>query len=326
MYNHHGWYLASNYEHRIVVAQDGSRRVEDKSGHVYKYALLTQNATADNGYKARVSLRTEGHDATGSSGAAFQLWQEYFIRGTKYIHPVMSAYTGGNFRYTLGEVEITTYTPQPTPKLSGTTDGTDVRRFTARHANGTPDYYYRATDGTPNNMYSILYRDGAPRDFGTGARLYDNGIGYIYPSGYRYNTGKAGLPVNNTTAPGNESYMRLIYTNHPDDQGEFPGKDSHYVSAYYGDLENPITDYTYTRKGTFVHPDNPDAELTMYSYSGGTYLNHIYYYHPLTAGNVISGYPALVPNGIVPPNHNKFLGLPHILNHPDPTNLILPTQ
>lgn len=52
------------------------------------------------------------------------------------------------------------------------------------------------------------------------------------------------------------------------------------------------------------------------------------FYNPFAYGyqSIINGYPALVPNGIVPPNHNKLLGLPHILNHPDPTNLILPTQ
>lgn len=49
-------------------------------------------------------------------------------------------------------------------------------------------------------------------------------------------------------------------------------------------------------------------------------------YRPLIVNNLLGGYPALVPNGIVPPNHNRLLGLPHILNHPDPTNLILPTE
>lgn len=323
VHDHHGWYLrtygAADNEHRIVVGQDGSRRIEG-TGPPYLYALLTQNATADNGYKARVSMRTQEHDNSAMQNVTFQVWQEYFIRGTRYIHPVMSANTGTGFGYTLGEVEITTYTPQPTPKLSG---ADNHARFTARHANGTPYYAQSATDGTPNNMYSILYRDGAPRDFGTGTFIYDNGIGYIYSSGYRYDT-HAGLPVNNTIASGNRSYMGLIYTNHPDDQGKFPGKDSYAVSNAVGNLEIP--DYIYTRKGTFVHPDNPDAKLTMYSYPGGTYLQHIYYYHPLTAIDVMNGYPALVPTGIVNENHNRLLGLPHILNNQNPTNLILPTQ
>ncbi|MEK9769383.1 MAG: LamG-like jellyroll fold domain-containing protein [Betaproteobacteria bacterium] len=322
----HGWGPNFSSEHRIVVAQDGSHKIRriDNSG-VPPYAMLTQNATADNGYKARVSLRTHNHDGENTA-VSFQLWQEYFIRGIKYIHPVMSAYTGG-FGDALGEVEITTYTPQPTPKLSG---GDTYERFTARYDNGNRYYADKATDGTPNNMYSILYRDGEPRDFGTGAYINDSAIGDIYSSGYH-----TIQPTPDGTVPGDKSYMTLGYTN--DQDKSFPGKDSNAVYDADGSLGQPdgengsllgngVGDYIYTKKGTFVHPDNPDATLTAYSYDGGAYLKHIYYYHPLTARNVINGYPALVPNGIVPENHNRLLGLPHILNHPDPTNLIFPTQ
>ena len=48
-------------------------------------------------------------------------------------------------------------------------------------------------------------------------------------------------------------------------------------------------------------------------------------YTPFTTTDTISGYPAMVPSGIVPRNHNKLLGLPHILNQPNPQNLILPS-
>lgn len=49
-------------------------------------------------------------------------------------------------------------------------------------------------------------------------------------------------------------------------------------------------------------------------------------YTPFTTTDTISGYPALIPNGTVPPNHNRLLGLPHILNQPNPQNLILPNS
>ena len=80
--------------------------------------------------------------------------------------------------------------------------------------------------------------------------------------------------------------------------------------------------YTATFKVPVIQDPDPDDQGEIEVVGGGV-VNH---YNPATAGNAKRGYDALIPNGIVPPNHNKFLGLPHILNQPDPTNLILSTQ
>lgn len=82
---------------------------------------------------------------------------------------------------------------------------------------------------------------------------------------------------------------------------KFPG------GSYTGSLEDQIILSEYG--GEYNHGERGKS---------GTYDPHI-------AGTPIIGYPALVPSGIVPRNHNKLLGLPHILNQPNPQNLILPS-
>lgn len=119
-------------------------------------------------------------------------------------------------------------------------------------------------------------------------------------------------------SPGDDNSRVVITDERP---GTPPGErtvvaECHVYSGSTATFEVPV-----------IQDPDPDDRETL-SVSGGGEVIH---YNPVIVDwrnfeEELLGYQALVPNGIVPPNHNKLLGLPHILNHPDPTNLILPTQ
>ena len=270
-YTHHG---GSAYENsKTDSGYDAAAESYWKSPNEGHFVHILEQPTSTNGYQARISFKTSYHDSgQGSTGVRFQVWQDYKFRGVNYSHPVCTADSGQHFHHgDRADLDITTYTVNPTPVLSGGY-GATPRLF----SDGTA---HNQTDGTPANMAQQL--NG--KYIGTGRNLI-RGVG-------------------------NAQTMRLYYA-------AVASVDTKYYS-YAGE------DYNY--RGTFVHPGNTNAKMELHTYNGGLYINYLYYYHPLTAGNVTTGYPALVANGIVPRNHNKLLGLPHILNQPNPQNLILPS-
>jgi hypothetical protein len=269
-YGHHG---GSAYQNSKTDGYDAAAEASWKSPNEGHNVHILEQPTSTNGYQARISFKTSYHDSgQGSQGIRFQVWQDYKFRGVNYSHPVCTADSGQHFHHgDRADLDITTYTVNPTPVLSGGY-GATPRLF----SDGTA---HNQTDGTPANMAQQL--NG--KYIGTGRNLI-RGVG-------------------------NAQTMRLYYA-------AVASVDAKAYSA---------AGQAYKYRGTFVHPGNTNAKMELHTYYGGLYINYLYYYHPLTAGNVTTGYPALVANGIVPRNHNKLLGLPHILNQPNPQNLILPS-